>query len=125
MSPYLIALVQIGLGERNQAIASLEQGYTNPDQWMTYLKVDPQMDDLRSDPVSNICFDVSAFLNELASANGQSESSLGKRTFTKVGGAPSRRPGTTWLYSRRIEVTSLAACFGIAPGLRASRRAPG
>jgi hypothetical protein len=50
MSPYLIALVQIGLGERNQAIASLEQGYTNRDQWMTYLKVDPQMDDLRSDP---------------------------------------------------------------------------
>ena len=50
MSPYLIALVQIGLGERDQAIASLEQGYLNRDQWMMYLKVDPQMDDLRSDP---------------------------------------------------------------------------
>jgi len=49
MSPYLIALVQIGLGERDQAIASLEQGYLNRDQWMMYLKVDPQMDDLRSD----------------------------------------------------------------------------
>ncbi len=50
ISPCLIALVQIGLGERDQAIASLEQGYTNRDQWMLYLKVDPQMDDLRSDP---------------------------------------------------------------------------
>src|SRR5260370_4354823 len=41
ISPCLIALVQIGLGERNQAIASLEQGYANRDQWMLYLKVDP------------------------------------------------------------------------------------
>jgi hypothetical protein len=29
---------------------SLEQGYTDRDQWMLYLKVDPHMDDLRSDP---------------------------------------------------------------------------
>jgi TolB-like protein/DNA-binding winged helix-turn-helix (wHTH) protein/Tfp pilus assembly protein PilF len=50
LSPYLIALVQIGLGERDQAIASLEQGYTDRDQWMLYLRVDPHMDDLRSDP---------------------------------------------------------------------------
>jgi TolB-like protein/Tfp pilus assembly protein PilF len=50
VSPYLIGLVQLGLGERNQAIASLEQGYTNRDQWMMYLKVDPGWDDLRSDP---------------------------------------------------------------------------
>ena len=50
ISPCLIAVVQIGLGERDQAIASLEQGYTSRDQWMLYLKVDPHMDDLRSDP---------------------------------------------------------------------------
>jgi hypothetical protein len=42
--------VQLGLGERDQAIASLEQGYANRDQWMLYLKVDPHLDDLRSDP---------------------------------------------------------------------------
>jgi hypothetical protein len=40
----------LGLGERNQAIAALEQGYTNRDQWMMYLKVDPGWDELRSDP---------------------------------------------------------------------------
>jgi hypothetical protein len=45
-----MALVQIGLGERDQALASLEQGYKNRDQWMLYLKVDPHVDDLRSDP---------------------------------------------------------------------------
>jgi TolB-like protein/DNA-binding winged helix-turn-helix (wHTH) protein/Tfp pilus assembly protein PilF len=49
VSPYLIALVHIGLGERDQAIASLEQGYTDRDEWMMFLKVDPHMDDLRSD----------------------------------------------------------------------------
>jgi hypothetical protein len=50
VSPCLVALVQIGLGEREQAIASLEQGYNNRDQWLLYLKVDPHMDDLRTDP---------------------------------------------------------------------------
>ncbi len=50
ISPYLVALIQVGLGERDQAIASLEQGYTDRDQWMMFLKVDPHMDDLRSDP---------------------------------------------------------------------------
>jgi TolB-like protein/DNA-binding winged helix-turn-helix (wHTH) protein/Tfp pilus assembly protein PilF len=50
ISPCLIALVQIGLGEKDRAIASLEQGYATRDQWMLYLKVDPHMDDLRSDP---------------------------------------------------------------------------
>jgi len=50
ISPYLIALVQIGLAERDQAIASLEQGYTNRDEWMMFLKVDPRWDDLGLDP---------------------------------------------------------------------------
>jgi TolB-like protein/Tfp pilus assembly protein PilF len=50
ISPCLIALVQIGLDERDQALASLEQGYTDRDQWMLYLKVDPHLDGLRSDP---------------------------------------------------------------------------
>ena len=49
ISPCLIALVQIGLGGRDQAIASLEQGYTDRDQWMLYLKVDPHTNSLRSD----------------------------------------------------------------------------
>ena len=50
VAPCLIALVQIGPNERDQAIASLEKGYTERDQWLLYLKVDPHMDDLRSDP---------------------------------------------------------------------------
>lgn len=50
ISPYLIALVQIGPGERDQAVTSLERGCTNLDQWMMFLKADPRWDDLRSDP---------------------------------------------------------------------------
>jgi tetratricopeptide (TPR) repeat protein len=50
ISPYLIALVQVGLGDRDEAIASLEQGYANRDQWIMYLNVDPRWDILRSDP---------------------------------------------------------------------------
>ncbi len=36
--------------DKKNRLASLEQGYKNRDQWMLYLKVDPHMDDLRSDP---------------------------------------------------------------------------
>jgi tetratricopeptide (TPR) repeat protein len=50
VSQYLVALVQVGLGSRDQAIASLEQAYSNRDQWMMYLNVDPGWEDLRSDP---------------------------------------------------------------------------
>jgi len=53
VSPCLFALVQMGLGERDQAIASLGRAYNNRDQWMLYLKVDPHMDALRSDPRFN------------------------------------------------------------------------
>jgi TolB-like protein/DNA-binding winged helix-turn-helix (wHTH) protein/Tfp pilus assembly protein PilF len=50
ISPCLIALIQIGLGEKVRAIQSLEQGYKDRDQWILYIKVDPHLDDLRSDP---------------------------------------------------------------------------
>jgi TolB-like protein/Tfp pilus assembly protein PilF len=50
VSPYLVGLVQLGSGERNNAIASLEEAYANRDQWMMFLKVDPGWDKLRSDP---------------------------------------------------------------------------
>jgi tetratricopeptide (TPR) repeat protein len=49
VSPYSIALLQIGLGERDEAIASLEQGYVDRDLTMMWLKMDPQVDSLRSD----------------------------------------------------------------------------
>lgn len=49
VSPYLIAYVQVGLGNRNKAFDLLEQALADRDQWMFYLKVDPQWDDLRSD----------------------------------------------------------------------------
>jgi TolB-like protein/DNA-binding winged helix-turn-helix (wHTH) protein/Tfp pilus assembly protein PilF len=49
VSQYLVALVQVGLGNRDQAIGSLEQAYSDRDQWMIYLNVDPGWDDLRSD----------------------------------------------------------------------------
>ena len=50
VSPCLIALVQAGLGQRDQAMSSLEQGLVNRDQWMLCLKVDPLLDELRGDP---------------------------------------------------------------------------
>ena len=47
---YEIALVYAGLGDRNQAFRWLEEAYRAHDVGMVYLRVDPCLDPLRSDP---------------------------------------------------------------------------
>lgn len=47
---YLIAWVYAGLGEKDQAFKWLEKAYEERDSSMVYLKVDPKLDSLRSDP---------------------------------------------------------------------------
>jgi adenylate cyclase len=46
---YDIALVCAGLGWKDQALEYLSQAYQERSGWMTYLKVDPRLDPLRSD----------------------------------------------------------------------------
>jgi TolB-like protein/DNA-binding winged helix-turn-helix (wHTH) protein len=45
-----LAEVHAQLGEKDKAFQWLEQGYQNHDFFMTFLKTDPSMDPLRSDP---------------------------------------------------------------------------
>jgi TolB-like protein/DNA-binding winged helix-turn-helix (wHTH) protein/Tfp pilus assembly protein PilF len=47
---YFIAGVYAALGEKNQAFLWLDKAYQNRDFFITYLKVDPWLDPLRSDP---------------------------------------------------------------------------
>jgi len=47
---YDIALVCAGLGWQDQALENLSRAYQERSGWMTYLKVDPRLDPLRSDP---------------------------------------------------------------------------
>jgi len=47
---YEIALVYAGLGNKEEAFAWLEKSYKMRDKGLTYLKLDPCMDPLRSDP---------------------------------------------------------------------------
>jgi eukaryotic-like serine/threonine-protein kinase len=47
---YNLAEVYIGLGEKEQALASLEKAYADRSIYLTFLKVDPQFDSLHSDP---------------------------------------------------------------------------
>jgi len=46
---YEIALVYAGLGEKNEAFAWLEKSFVVRDKGLTYLKIDPCLDPLRSD----------------------------------------------------------------------------
>lgn len=47
---YEVALIYAGLGDKDEAFAWLEQSYKVRDKGLTYLKLDPGMDPLRSDP---------------------------------------------------------------------------
>jgi serine/threonine-protein kinase len=49
VSPYDFALVYLGLGDREQALAWLEQACKERLPWMTDLNVDPRFDGLRAD----------------------------------------------------------------------------
>lgn len=50
VSPFEIALVYIGLGEREQAFRWLEQALEERSFWLVLLNVDPRFDHLRADP---------------------------------------------------------------------------
>ena len=50
VSQYDLALIHLGLGEADEAIAWLERGYSERDHQMIFLKVDPRFDPLRSQP---------------------------------------------------------------------------
>jgi serine/threonine protein kinase/Tfp pilus assembly protein PilF len=50
LGAYEIALVYTGLGEKNHAFEWLDRAFGVPDKGLSYLKVDPTLDPLRSDP---------------------------------------------------------------------------
>ena len=50
VSPYSVALVHAGLGDRDQALAWLEKAHVERSDYMAYLNREPMLDGLRSDP---------------------------------------------------------------------------
>lgn len=50
VGPSYLAIVYVALGNRAKALDLLEDGFRSRDEWMTWLKVDPRFDPLRSDP---------------------------------------------------------------------------
>jgi Tfp pilus assembly protein PilF len=50
VSPYYFAVVYVGLGEDEKAIDWLEKAYSDRSNGLVFLKVDPSLDHLRSNP---------------------------------------------------------------------------
>ena len=48
--PFNLAIVYLGLGDRERALAYLERAYASSSQWMGWLKEDRMFDPLRSEP---------------------------------------------------------------------------
>jgi tetratricopeptide (TPR) repeat protein len=49
ISPYSIAVIYLGLGDKEHAFAWLNRACEDRDNWLIYLKVEPRLDPLRSD----------------------------------------------------------------------------
>jgi TolB-like protein/DNA-binding winged helix-turn-helix (wHTH) protein/Tfp pilus assembly protein PilF len=49
VSPYIIARIYVGLGEKDIAFEWLERAYEERSEWLTWLQVDPRLDRIRSD----------------------------------------------------------------------------
>jgi tetratricopeptide (TPR) repeat protein len=50
VSPFYIASIYVGIGQKDQAFEWFEKGYDEHDHAMETLKVDPMLDNVRSDP---------------------------------------------------------------------------
>jgi len=50
VSPYYFAVVYVGLGEREKAMDWLEKAFADRSNGLVFLKVEPELDDLRSNP---------------------------------------------------------------------------
>lgn len=50
VSPYSVAIVHVGLGDRDEALAWLDKAYAERSDYMVYLGLEPMLDSLRSDP---------------------------------------------------------------------------
>jgi adenylate cyclase len=50
VSPFCIAIIYLGLGDKERALNGLEKAYEARLQWLTFLKVDRVFDPLRADP---------------------------------------------------------------------------
>jgi hypothetical protein len=47
---YQMALIHVGLGQKDEAFAMLEQAYADRYPWLIHLNVEPRFDPIRSDP---------------------------------------------------------------------------
>lgn len=50
VSPYNIAKIYVGLGEKELTFEWLEKAFTERSEWLSWLKTDPKLDTIRSDP---------------------------------------------------------------------------
>jgi len=50
VTPFNLALVYIGVGDRSRALDSLDQAYASDSEWLGWLRNDRIFDPLRSEP---------------------------------------------------------------------------
>jgi tetratricopeptide (TPR) repeat protein len=50
VDPYFVALIYLGLGQKDQAFEWLEKAYDHRSMMLNWLNIEPRLDSIRSDP---------------------------------------------------------------------------
>lgn len=93
VSPYHIAMVHVALGQKDEALACLEESYCQREGWLTWILTDAVLDPLREDPRFQVIVErVRQF--ELQSRGAHAPGDVGPRPGPAVGdGRASHAPG--------------------------------
>jgi serine/threonine protein kinase/Tfp pilus assembly protein PilF len=113
ISPYHVALIYNFLGERENALSSLEQALEEREAWLVWMGVEPSFDNLRSEPrfvrllerTGNPCFFRSETVR-IDPRNTDSGETKETRRFPDSSANGKRRPGIT-RYALPIGVAAL------------------
>jgi serine/threonine protein kinase/tetratricopeptide (TPR) repeat protein len=97
VSPYHSALIHLHLGEREQALALLQQGYAINEGWLVWLGVEPQLDPLRAEP---------GFAELLVKTRNQADNRKAMPAQAAVAAQPKRERISRIVSNNRETVTS-------------------
>jgi serine/threonine protein kinase/Tol biopolymer transport system component/tetratricopeptide (TPR) repeat protein len=118
--PYNIAVIYVGLGERDEALQWLEKAYLEHSDDLIYLKVDPIFDPLRSDPrFKDLLRRVGlAPLEEVQQATLSSEAQTTKATTEQAVRLTTRTvPSQSWWSRREGKIFLALATLFLLAGL--------
>jgi len=125
ISPYHVAIIHVALGEFDEALALLEEGFEGGEAWLCWIRTETPLDPLRPDPRFQTLFE--RIVHEGAPARATAFAADGRAAALPPAGAPGSQAALTTLplpEAPPVEKVSgngrpaVAGDFAGAPGAR-------